>query len=112
MLSNGPMIIMSRNSLPAKNLTELIAWLKAQGDNVTFGTGGLASPPHISGLSLQAVTGTKFQFVPFRGSAPALQQGICGELGNIFDPAFSAPSLLQGGNRGGPAGDPEARPSS
>src|SRR5947199_8321135 len=60
MLSNGPMIIMSRNSLPAKNLTELVAWLKAQGDNVTFGTGGLASPPHISGLSLQTVTRTKF----------------------------------------------------
>src|SRR5437660_3024792 len=48
MLSNGPMIIMSRKSLPANNLTELVAWLKAQGDNVTFGTGGLASPPHIS----------------------------------------------------------------
>src|SRR3954469_3046677 len=44
LLSNGPMIIMSRNSLPAKNLTELIAWLKANPDSVTFGTGGLASP--------------------------------------------------------------------
>src|SRR3954453_24161387 len=38
MLSNGPMIIMSRNSLPAKNLTELIAWLKANPDTMTFGT--------------------------------------------------------------------------
>ena len=64
------MLIMSRNSIAAKNLQELIAWLKANPDNVTFGTGGLASPPHISGLSLQAVTGNKFQFVPFRGSRP------------------------------------------
>jgi len=98
MLSNGPMIIMSRNSLPAKNLTELIAWLKAQGDNVTFGTGGLASPPHISGLSLQTVTGTKFQFVPFRGSAPALQQVIGGQLDIIIDQASSALSIVKGGN--------------
>src|SRR3954453_4187280 len=98
MLSNGPMIIMSRNSLPAKNLTELVAWLKAQGDNVTFGTGGLASPPHISGLSLQTVTGTKFQFVPFRGSAPALQQVIGGQLDIIIDQASSALSIVKGGN--------------
>ena len=62
------MIIMSRNSLPAKNLDRAGRVAEGQGDNVTFGTGGLASPPHISGLSLQTVTGTKFQFVPFRGS--------------------------------------------
>src|SRR5690242_8358102 len=68
LLATGPMLIMSRNSLPAKNLNELIAWLKANPDNVTFGTGGVASPPHISGLSLQAITGNRFQFVPFRGS--------------------------------------------
>src|ERR1044072_6014650 len=51
LLSNGPMIVMSRNSLPVKNLSELVAWLKAQGNNVTFGTGGLASPPPLSGPS-------------------------------------------------------------
>jgi tripartite-type tricarboxylate transporter receptor subunit TctC len=98
LLANGPMIIMSRTSLPANNLTELVAWLKAQGDNVTFGTGGLASPPHISGLSLQTVTGTKFQFVPFRGSAPALQQVVGGQLDIIIDQASSAISIVKGGN--------------
>ena len=98
MLSNGPMIIMSRNSLPTKNLTELVAWLKAQGDNVTFGTGGLASPPHVAGLSLQTVTGNKFQFIPFRGSAPALQQVIGGQLDIIIDQASSALSIVKGGN--------------
>lgn len=98
MLSNGPMLIMSRNSLPAKNLTELIAWLKANPDNVNFGTGGLASPPHISGLSLQAVTGSKFQFVPFRGSAPALQQVLAGQLDIIIDQASAALAIAKSGN--------------
>jgi tripartite-type tricarboxylate transporter receptor subunit TctC len=97
MLSNGPMLIMSRNSIPAKNLTELIAWLKANPDNVTFGTGGLASPPHISGLSLQGVTGNKFQFVPFRGSAPAMQQVLGGQLDIIIDQASSALSIAKSG---------------
>ena len=87
MLATGPMLILSRNSLPAKNLKELIAWLKANPDSVTFGTGGLASPPHISGLSLQKVTGNKFQFVPFRGSAPALQNVLAGQLDIIIDQA-------------------------
>jgi tripartite-type tricarboxylate transporter receptor subunit TctC len=97
MLSNGPMLIMSRNSIAAKNLQELIVWLKANPDNVTFGTGGLASPPHISGLSLQAVTGNKFQFVPFRGSAPALQQVLGGQLDIIIDQASAALSIAKGG---------------
>ena len=97
MLSNGPMLILSRNSVPAKNLAELIAWLKANRDGVTFGTGGLASPPHISGLSLQTVTGNKFQFVPFRGSAPALQQVLGGQLDIIIDQASAALSVARGG---------------
>ena len=97
MLSNGPMLIMSRNSLPAKDLKELVAWLKANPENVTFGTGGLASPPHISGLSLQTVTGNKFQFVPFRGSAPALQQVLGGQLDLIIDQASAALSVARGG---------------
>lgn len=97
MLSNGPMLIMSRNSIPAKNLAELIAWLRANPDNVTFGTGGLASPPHISGLSLQGVTGNKFQFVPFRGSAPAMQQVLGGQLDIIIDQASSALSIAKSG---------------
>ncbi len=98
LLANGPMLIMSRNSVPAKNLAELITWLKANPDTVTFGTGGLASPPHISGLSLQTVTGNKFQFVPFRGSAPALQQVLGGQLDIIIDQASAALSVAKSGN--------------
>jgi tripartite-type tricarboxylate transporter receptor subunit TctC len=97
MLSTGPMLIMSRTSLPAKDLKELIAWLKANPENVTFGTGGLASPPHISGLSLEAVTGNKFQFVPFRGSAPALQNVLAGQLDLIIDQASGALSMARSG---------------
>jgi tripartite-type tricarboxylate transporter receptor subunit TctC len=98
MLATGPQIIITRNTVPAKNLTELIAWLKANPDNVTFGTGGLASPPHISGLSLQPVTGNKFQFVPFRGAAPALLAIVSGHVDMTFDQASGALSTVQSGN--------------
>ena len=98
MLAAGPMLVMSRKSLPAKNLAELIAWLKAKPEGVTFGTGGLASPPHISGLSLEKVTGNKFQFVPFRGSAPAMQQVVGDQLDIIIDQASSALSIAKAGS--------------
>ena len=97
MLATGPMLILSRNTLPANNLAELIAWLKANPDTVTFGTGGLASPPHISGLSLERVTGNKFQFVPFRGSAPALQNVLAGQLDIIIDQASAALAIARSG---------------
>ena len=97
MLASGPMLILSRNTLPATNLKELIVWLKANPDTVTFGTGGLASPPHITGLSLQEVTGNKFQFVPFRGSAPALQNVMAGQLDMIIDQASAALSIAKSG---------------
>ena len=98
MLASGPMLILTRNTLPATNLKELIAWLKANPENVTFGTGGLASPPHITGLSLQEVTGNKFQFVPFRGSAPALQNVMGGQLDMIIDQASAALSIARSGS--------------
>lgn len=97
MLASGPMLILSRKSLPATNLQELLAWLKANPDNVTYGTGGLASPPHITGLSLQEITRTKFQFVPFRGSAPALQQVLAGQLDMIIDQASAALAIARDG---------------
>lgn len=97
MLSSGPQLILTRTSLPAKNLTELIAWLKANPEGVTFATGGLASPPHISGLSFQAMTGNKFQFVPFRGAAPALQNVVAGHVDLIFDQASSALATVRSG---------------
>jgi len=62
----------SRNSLPAKSLQELIAWLKANPDKASAGTAGAGSGSHIAGVYLQNLTGLRFQFVPYRGTAPAL----------------------------------------
>ncbi|MBV8839536.1 MAG: tripartite tricarboxylate transporter substrate binding protein BugD [Alphaproteobacteria bacterium] len=97
MLASGPMLILSRKSLPATNLQEFLVWLRQNPENVTYGTGGLASPPHITGLSLQEITHNKFQFVPFRGSAPALQQVLAGQLDMIIDQASAALSIARDG---------------
>lgn len=98
MIATGPQLILSRTSVPAKNLKELLVWLKANPDNVTFATGGVASPPHVSGLAFQKLIGTQFQFVPFRGTAPAIQNMIGGHVDMIFDQASSTLSMVKSGS--------------
>ena len=85
LIAAGPQLILSKKDIPANTLQELIAWLKARPDNVTFGTGGVAAPGHISGLAFQGITGTRFVFVPHRGAAPAMQNLVAGQLDITFD---------------------------
>jgi hypothetical protein len=56
MLPSNPMVVVSRSTLPAKNLKELIAWLKANPDKATAGTAGAGSGAHIAGVYLQGLT--------------------------------------------------------
>ncbi len=67
-----PSIIVSKNALPAKNLRELIEWLKNNPDKASAGTSGAGGIEHIGGLLFQNVTGTRFNFVPYGEAAPAL----------------------------------------
>ena len=71
LLPSNPMIIVSKNTVPAKTLKELIAWLKARPAPATAGTAGAGSGSHIAGLYFENVTGIKLQYVPYRGTAPA-----------------------------------------
>src|ERR1700744_137094 len=72
MLPSNPMVIVSTNSVPAKTLPELLAWLKAKPTPPTAGTAGAGSGSHIAGLYFENVTGIKLQYVPSLGTAPAL----------------------------------------
>src|SRR5215207_1897458 len=68
LVSTQPLFIVARKSLPANNLAELIAWLKANPDKATQGTAGSGGASHVAGVFFQRETGTRFQFVPYRGS--------------------------------------------
>ena len=72
--------MVGRKGLPANNLRELIDWLKANPDKATAGTAGVGSPPHIFGVLFQQATGTRFQFVHYRGGAPAQQDLVAGQI--------------------------------
>ncbi len=85
LLASPPLMIVSANAVPANDLNGLIAWLKANPDKASEGTGGAGAPSHISGVLFQALTGTRFQFVPYRGAAPAMQDLLAGQIDMMFD---------------------------
>src|SRR5207245_2549823 len=83
--------------MPPTNLKELIAWIKASPDKVSAGTAGAGSPQHIGGIFFQNATGTRFQFVPYRGGAPMTQDLIAGQIDiTIDDSTNSMPQLRAG----------------
>jgi tripartite-type tricarboxylate transporter receptor subunit TctC len=80
MLLIAPTVIVGRQALPPNTLQELVAWLKTNGDKATAATVGAGSPGHVSGIHFQNVTGTRFQFVPYRGGGPANQDLVGGQV--------------------------------
>ena len=90
-LPSNPYVIVARKDLPASNLRELIAWLKANPDKATQGTAGPGAGQHVSGVYFQNVTGTRFQFVPYRaGSSEIMRDLVAGHIDLTFDQAITA----------------------
>jgi tripartite-type tricarboxylate transporter receptor subunit TctC len=97
MITTGPQLIIAKNAVPAKDLKELIAWVKANQDHVSAGTAGVGSASHVGGIYFQNLTGTKFQFVPYRGTGPAIQDLMGGHIDLMFDQAANSLPHVRGG---------------
>ena len=80
LMTTSPMWLLSGVRLPANNLKELIAWLKANPDKASAAVVGPGSPAHLCGVYFQNNTGTKFQFVPYKGAGPAMQDVMSGQV--------------------------------
>jgi tripartite-type tricarboxylate transporter receptor subunit TctC len=97
MLPSNPMIIVSKNAVPAKTLQELLAWMKAKPSPPTAGTAGAGSGSHIAGLYFENVTGIKLQYVPYRGTAPALTDLVAGQIDIIVDQTSNSIGQVRAG---------------
>lgn len=73
LIGSEPLLIVGKKSLPADDLSGLIAWLKANPDKASVGIAGVGATGHLTGISFQKATGTKFQFVPYRGRSVGLK---------------------------------------
>jgi tripartite-type tricarboxylate transporter receptor subunit TctC len=97
LLPSNPMIIVSKNGIPATSLKELLAWLKSSATPPTAGTAGAGSGSHIAGLYFENVSGIKLQYVPYRGTAPALNDLVAGQIDIIVDQTSNSISQVRAG---------------
>ena len=92
-----PFLLVSKNAVPAKNLKELIAWIKANPDKVTQGTVGIGTVQHLCGFAMQKAIGARWQFVPYRGGAPAMQDLLGGQFDIMCTASGSFLPLVRNG---------------
>ena len=97
LIASTPMWIVARNNFPAKNLGELIAWLKDNPDKLSVATIGTGGSGHVAGIHFQQMTGTRFQFVPYRGGAPAVQDLLAGQIDLLFGQGATSLAQVRGG---------------
>ena len=95
LIANQPFLIDSRKTLPAKDLKELIAWLKV--NPATEGNSGIGTPSHVAGILLQNTLGIHWQMIPYRSAGLSMQDLIAGQIDILLDtPAVSLPQVNAG----------------
>lgn len=94
LIGSEPLLIVGKKSLPPDDLKGLIAWLKANPDKGSVGIAGVGAMGHLTGMALQKATGTKFQFVPYCGNGPAMQDLLADEIDFMIEPASNFRALL------------------
>jgi len=97
LLTNNVEVIVARKANPANDLRGLIAWLKANPGKASWGTQGAGGPSHVGGLLFKSMTGTDFQFVPYRGMAPAMQDLVAGQIDLLLPPLEAVLPHLRAG---------------
>jgi tripartite-type tricarboxylate transporter receptor subunit TctC len=97
LLTITPQLIIARKDFPAKDIRELLAWLKANPDKATAGTVGAAGGAQVSSIYFAKEVGTSLRFVPYRGGGPAIQDMAAGQLDLMLDQAANALGYVRAG---------------
>jgi tripartite-type tricarboxylate transporter receptor subunit TctC len=97
LLPSNPMIVVSKNAVPAKSLKELIAWLRDRPQPAAAGTAGAGSGSHVAGLAFEAASGVKLQYVPYRGTGPAMNDLVAGQIDIMVDQLSNSINQVRAG---------------
>src|SRR5499426_1091177 len=85
-----PLLIVAKKAMPASNLKELIAWLKANPDKASLGTGGRGNVSHLAAIFFQRETGTRMGIVPYRAAGAAINDLVAGHVDMMMDLASNS----------------------
>jgi tripartite-type tricarboxylate transporter receptor subunit TctC len=95
--TSGPMLIAARNGFPAKNLNEFVAYAKANAPKISLAHAGVGSASHLCGLMLMNALGVKFNEIPYKGTGPALNDLLGGQVDLLCDQTSgTVPSIKAG----------------
>ena len=98
LVAEQPLVLVVRKDFPASSLKEFAAYAKANAAKLSFGSGGAGSSTHLGCVLLNAKLGIKVQHVPYRGSAPALQDLIAGRIDYLCDAVSTELPPIKAGN--------------
>lgn len=93
-LASTPLVLFASRGVPARDLSELIAWLKANPGKASAGIASIER--RLIAALFQKETGTHFALVPYRGTAPALQDLVAGQIDLLIDTAIQLPLVRAG----------------
>jgi tripartite-type tricarboxylate transporter receptor subunit TctC len=96
LFSDSARVLLTRKDFPASNLDEFVAYAKANRAKLQYGSAGAGSGMHMCALLLDAAMGTKITHVPYRGSAPAMQDLIGGRIDFVAEQISTALPQIQG----------------
>jgi tripartite-type tricarboxylate transporter receptor subunit TctC len=98
LIARLPNLLVVNPNVPAKNVGELIALLKANPGKYNFASSGNGTSQHLSGELFKSIAGVEMQHVPYKGSPPALQDVVAGQVTMTFDNITTAWPLAKAGN--------------
>ena len=97
LIEQAPLVLSVANSLPVKNLSDLIALAKKEPGKLTFGSSGIGGAHHLSGEMFRETAGLDITHVPYKGGSPAATDLMAGHLSMMFEMGYSALPSIQAG---------------
>ena len=111
-ITDVPMTLVSKLDLPPKNVTEIVAWMKANGEKATYGHAGIGSASHLCMLVLMKELGIQMNGVPYRGTGPAMNDLLAGQFDVMCDQTTNTTNQIKEGKIKGFAVTTKAKVSS
>ncbi|KAF0135632.1 MAG: hypothetical protein FD152_1260 [Xanthobacteraceae bacterium] len=96
LINQGPFVIVSKNGLETKTIAEFIEHVKKTGRGMSFGTAGVGSGSHLCNMMMQSQLGVTFNEIPYRGTGPAMNDLVAGQLDALCDQTTNSIPQIQG----------------
>lgn len=97
LVTDVPMTIVARKDFPAKDLKELVAYVKANPDKVTLANAGVGAASHLCGMLFMQALGTPLTTVPYKGTGPAMNDLVAGQVDLLCDQTTNTTGQIKGG---------------